>query len=232
MTNASAPLRLGVLFSGAGSTLANLIDRIAGGRLRGVQIVTTISSRRAVRGVEIARAAGLPVEIVRTREHPEIEDFADAIARPLRAAAVDLVVMAGFLCYWRYPPEFDRRILNIHPSLLPRFGGKGLFGHHVHEAVLTAGDRESGCSVHIVDHQYDHGAILAQARVPVQPDDSADSLAGRIGMAERELYPAVIQKIVDDGNLPIDPRQFAGWSPRHPLPGTAAEPVSSAAARR
>ena len=192
-------LRLGVLVSGAGATLENLVQRIRDGRLRNAEIALVISSRSAVRGVEIAQAAGLPLEIVRKRDHPDEAAFSAAIARMLDRATVDLAVLAGFLCFWRLPPRYDGRVLNIHPALLPRFGGKGMYGRHVHAAVLAAGVTESGCTVHLVDNEYDHGPIVAQARVPVQSADTPETLAQRVMAAERELYPRVIQQIADHG---------------------------------
>ncbi len=193
------PLHLAVLISGGGTTLENLIARIRDGRLRGVEIRLVISSRSTVRGVEIARAAGLPLQIVRRKDYPDDAMFSTAITAALDRARVDLVVLAGFLCFWHLPPHYAGRVLNIHPALLPRFGGKGLYGHRVHEAVLAAGATESGCTIHLVDNQYDHGPIIAQSCVPVQANDTPDSLAERVGVAERELYPRVIQQIADHG---------------------------------
>jgi len=192
-------LGLGVLISGTGTTLANLIERGADGRLRNVEIRLVISSRGAVPGVEIARQANLPLEIIRKRDYPALAAFSRAIVTALDAAGVDLVVMAGFLCFWRIPPHYEGRVLNIHPALLPNFGGHGMYGHRVHEAVLAAGVSESGCTVHLADNEYDHGPIVAQTRVPVCPDDTPDSLAARVGVAERELYPYVIQQVADHG---------------------------------
>jgi phosphoribosylglycinamide formyltransferase-1 len=196
---ARKPLRLAVLVSGSGTTLENLIARIHDGRLRGVEIRLVISSRSAVRGADIARAAGLPLAVIRKQDYPDDEAFSAVITAALDRAQVDLVALAGFLCFWRLPPHYVGRVLNIHPALLPRFGGKGFYGHRVHEAVLAAGVPESGCTVHLVDNQYDHGPIVAQSRVPVLPDDTSDTLAQRVGVAERELYPRVIQQIVDHG---------------------------------
>jgi len=192
-------LRLGVLISGSGTTLENLIRRIRDGRLRRVQIALVISSRATVRGVTIAREAGLPVEIIRRRDYADEESFSAAISAALDRVAADLVVLAGFLCHWRLPERYFGRALNIHPALLPKFGGKGMYGRHVHEAVLAAGERETGCTVHLVDDQYDHGPIIAQARVPVLPGDTPDRLAERVMAAERELYPQVIQEVADHG---------------------------------
>jgi phosphoribosylglycinamide formyltransferase 1 len=198
-TNPGKLLRLGVLISGAGTTLQNLLERIRDGRLRGAEIALVIASRSAVRGVKLARQAGLPLEIIRTRDYPDEIAFSDTVAAALDRARVDLVLLAGFLCFWRLPPRYAGRVLNIHPALLPRFGGRGLYGRRVHEAVLAAGISESGCTVHVVDNEYDHGPIVAQVSVPVLPDDTPDTLAERVGRAERELYPCVVQHVVDRG---------------------------------
>jgi phosphoribosylglycinamide formyltransferase-1 len=101
--------------------------------------------------------------------------------------------------FWRLPPRYEGRVLNIHPALLPKFGGRGMHGGHVHAAVLAAGDRESGCTVHLVDLEYDHGSIVAQRRVPVLPGDTVDTLAERVQAAERELYPEIVQAVADRG---------------------------------
>jgi phosphoribosylglycinamide formyltransferase-1 len=192
-------LRIGVLISGAGSTLQNLVERIGAQRLPGVNIAVVISSRAEVRGVEVARAAGLPLEIIRRRDFPDDRSFSAALTRCLRAHGVELVVFGGFLCYWHVPVEYAGRTLNIHPALLPGFGGRGMHGRHVHEAVLAAGATESGCTVHVVDEEYDHGPIVAQRRVPVLPGDSPETLAARVAEQERELYPAVLQRIAEEG---------------------------------
>lgn len=194
-----ATLRLGVLISGGGTTLENLVERIHDGRLRGVEIGLVISSRSAVRGVEIARRANLPLEIIRSRDHADEAAFSEALTAALDRAGVNLVLLAGFLCFWRLPSRYVGRVLNIHPALLPRFGGRGFYGRRVHEAVLAAGGSESGCTVHLVDNQYDHGPIVAQATVPIYPDDAPATLAERVGQAERELYPQVIQQVADHG---------------------------------
>jgi len=192
-------LRIGVLISGGGSTLANLHSRIADGRLPDVEIVQVVSSRPDTRGVALSREAGLPTCVLRPRDFSVAEDFSAALNAAMDAAAVELVVMGGFLCFWRIPLHYLGRVVNIHPSLLPAFGGRGMFGHHVHEAVLAAGVAESGCTVHLADNEYDHGPIVAQRRVPVLPSDTPDSLAARVGECERELYPDVIARIAREG---------------------------------
>ena len=183
--------RLVVLLSGGGRTLLNLVAAIEQGRLQ-AEIVKVISSRRDAAGVSRARAAGLDVEVLRPRDFPDAAAFAAAQTQALLAARPDLVIMAGYLVHYPVPAALAGRILNIHPSLLPRHGGQGLYGEHVHAAVLAAGDRESGCTVHVVDDEYDHGPIVAQARVAVRPGDSVETLAARVFEAECALYPQAI----------------------------------------
>lgn len=192
-------LRIAVLISGSGSTLDNLIRRIQDGRLRRVQIAHVVSSRGTVRGVEIARNANLPPSIVRRKDFSDDEAFSAALTREIDAANVDLVVLAGFLCLWRFPTRYAGRVLNIHPALLPSFGGLGMFGRNVHAAVLAAGAKTSGCTVHLADEVYDHGRIVAQRAVPVYPADTPETLAARVMAAEQDLLPEVIQRIADDG---------------------------------
>ncbi len=192
-------LRASVLISGAGSTLANLIEATRDGRLPRLALVQVVSSRSDVRGVTIAREAGIPLQIVRKRDYASASAFSAALTRTIDRANVQLVLMAGFLCLWLLPEAYRGRVLNIHPALLPKFGGQGMHGRHVHAAVLAAGERESGCSVHLVDQQYDHGPIVAQRRVPVLATDTPETLAARVGIAERELYPAVLREVCERG---------------------------------
>jgi formyltetrahydrofolate-dependent phosphoribosylglycinamide formyltransferase len=189
------PFRIAVMISGAGTSLQNLIDRIADGRLPGVEIAVVISSRSSVQGVERAVQAGLPVDVIRTKDHPDVERFSEQIALTLDVYAVDLVVQAGWLCYWRLPKRWQSKVLNIHPALLPKYGGKGFYGHHVHEAVLAAGDTETGATVHWVDNEYDHGEVITQQSCPVLDGDTPESLAERVQALERELLPSVLQAL-------------------------------------
>ena len=185
---AAAPFRLAVLISGGGRTLANLLDRIAAGSLA-ARVEAVVSSRPDVRGVEVATAAGIPVHVLPPRGRPLAEWSRDVFAA---CGDVDLVVMAGFLHLVEIPAAFAARVINIHPSLLPAFGGQGFHGMHVHRAVLDRGCTVSGCTVHLVDGEYDHGRILLQRTVPVLPDDTADSLAARVFAAECEALPEAI----------------------------------------
>ena len=188
-----APLRLVVLISGSGRTLANLLERIAAGALPAT-VEAVVASRPDVRGVEIARAAGVPVHVVPPRGRP-LADWSRDVFAPCREARADLVVMAGFLHLVEIPVDFAGRVINIHPSLLPAFGGQGFHGMHVHRAVLERGCTVSGCTVHLVDGEYDHGRILLQRTVPVLPDDTPDSLAARVFAAESEALPEAIRRI-------------------------------------
>ena len=186
-------LRLVVLLSGSGRTLENLLDRIAAGRLT-ASVERVVSSRGDVRGVRLAEQAGIPVTVLPPAGRP-LADWSDAIFTACREANPDLVVMAGFLHLVAIPADFAGRVINIHPALLPAFGGKGFHGMHVHRAVIARGCTVSGCTVHLVDNEYDHGRILLQKTVPVLRDDTAESLAARVFAVECETLPEAINRI-------------------------------------
>jgi formyltetrahydrofolate-dependent phosphoribosylglycinamide formyltransferase len=186
-------LRLAILLSGSGRTLENLLDRIAAGRLT-ASVERVVSSRGDVRGVRLAEQAGIPVTVLPPAGRP-LADWSDAIFAACREANPDLVVMAGFLHLVAIPADFAGRVINIHPALLPAFGGKGFHGMHVHRAVIARGCTDSGCTVHLVDNEYDHGRILLQNTVPVLRDDTAESLAARVFAVECETLPEAINRI-------------------------------------
>lgn len=188
--------RIAVLLSGSGRTLRNLIGCIEAGDLR-AKIVRVISTRGDALGNRVATDARIPMTIVARRGFESTASFSEAVIELLDAEQPDLVVCAGFLSKLDVPDRYMGNIVNIHPSLLPLFGGKGYFGGRVHRAVLDSGMRVSGCSVHFVDNQYDAGPIIAQRCVPVEPDDSEESLARRVFQAECELYPQVLQDVID-----------------------------------
>jgi len=187
-------VRTGVLLSGSGRTLANLLERSRGGEPP-IEIAAVVSSRPDVRGAAIAREAGLPLGVFRRKDYPDVAAHNAALNAWLAPHRPELLVLAGYLCFYQRPAWFQGPILNIHPALLPRHGGRGMYGDRVHAAVLAAGDAESGCTVHHVTDVYDAGAILAQARVPVLPDDDVHTLADRVFAAECELYPRVISEV-------------------------------------
>jgi phosphoribosylglycinamide formyltransferase-1 len=186
-------LRLAVLVSGSGRSLDNLLERIGDGRLEAA-VVAVVASRGDARAVAVARRAGVPVHVLPQDGRPR-DAWSGELFTVCRNAGTDLVVLAGFLRRIDVPADFVGRVINIHPSLLPAFGGEGFHGIHVHRAVLERGCRLSGCTVHQVDDEYDHGRILAQRAVPVLPDDTAESLAARVFAAECELLPAVVARI-------------------------------------
>ncbi|MEZ6194489.1 MAG: phosphoribosylglycinamide formyltransferase [Planctomycetota bacterium] len=188
--------RVVVLLSGTGRSLANMIARRDSGHFD-VEFAGVISSRAGVRGLVVADKAGIPVATVPRKGFADTESFSAALAEAIDAHRPDLVVMAGFLSHFRLPPALLGRVLNIHPSLLPLFGGKGYYGHHVHEAVLAAGVRVSGCTVHFVDDQYDHGPAILQLPCPVLPDDDADRLAARVFARECEALPRAVSWVLE-----------------------------------
>jgi formyltetrahydrofolate-dependent phosphoribosylglycinamide formyltransferase len=197
-----APLKLGVLISGGGRTLLNLLEAIHRGELN-AEVAVVISSLYQVKGVERARNAELPVEVIRKKDHPDVESFSRRIDETLAQYDVDLVVQAGFTCFWRIPDRLTNRVMNIHPALLPKYGGKGFYGHHVHEAVLAAGDTESGCTVHFANNEYDAGPIILQRQCPVLPDDTPDTLAERVFEQECIAYPEAIRLFAEGRLAPV-----------------------------
>lgn len=181
------PIRLVVLISGGGTTLQNLLDRIADGRLRAA-VVGVVSSRADAFGLERARRAGVPAVVVPKGQ-------AEATWAAIRGFNPDLVILGGWLNLLPIPDDYRERVLNIHPALLPAFGGRGMYGQRVHEAVLASGVVESGCTVHFADNSYDTGPILVQKRVPVLPTDTPATLAARVFEAECEAYPEAISAL-------------------------------------
>lgn len=198
-----SPARAAVLLSGSGRTLANFLERIERGTLP-LRIVAVVSSRADVRGVDVAREAGLPLGVFRRRDYPDAAAHNAAINAFLLPHAPQLIALAGYLCLYAPPAGFTGPVVNIHPALLPKYGGRGFYGDKVHQAVLAAGERESGCTVHLVEPEYDSGRILAQRRVPVLASDDVGSLAARVFAAECELYPEVLADLA---------RQLGGGGP-------------------
>src|ERR1035441_1378223 len=184
------PLRLAVLLSGAGTTLQNLIDEIAAGRLNAA-INIVIGSRPGLGGIERAAAAKLP-NLVVDRSAPA-PDFSRRIFSLIDDAGVKLVLFAGWLRLLEIPDKYAGKVMNIHPALLPSFGGKGMYGRKVHQAVLDHGCKISGCTVHFVDSAYDNGPIIVQRPCPVREEDTPESLAHRVFEEEKITYPQAIR---------------------------------------
>jgi formyltetrahydrofolate-dependent phosphoribosylglycinamide formyltransferase len=197
-------LRLGVLLSGSGRTLENILEHIRAGSLP-AEVAVVIASRPSIRGIDIGKAAGAPTHLVRPKEFSSVEAYSDAMVRLLDETRVDLVCLAGFLSCWIIPERYAGRVINIHPALLPSFGGKGMYGHHVHEAVLAWGCKVSGCTVHFVSNEYDEGPIILQRCVPAYAEDTPDDLAARVFEQECIAYPEAI-RLVAEGRLRVEGR--------------------------
>lgn len=202
-------LKLAVLISGSGRTLKNFIDLAATGELP-VDIRLVISSTAKASGLQHAANTGIPTLVVKRSDFPVgppgEKPYGDAIFAACRDVGADCVAMAGFLKLAPVPDDFAGRVVNIHPALVPAFCGPGMYGHHVHQAVLDAGVKVTGCTVHFVDNQYDHGPIIWQQPVPVFADDTTDTLAARVFEAEKEAYPHVL-KLLAAGRVQLDGRR-------------------------
>ncbi|MGA2266416.1 MAG: phosphoribosylglycinamide formyltransferase [Phycisphaerae bacterium] len=194
-------VRLGVLISGSGRTLMNIQRLIEAGQLP-AQVAVVVASRRC-KGEELARQAGLKTELVPYRKAADLQEYSRRITAALDAAGVDLVVLAGFLSLWHIPPHYLGRVINIHPALLPNFGGHGMYGHFVHEAVLAAGCKVSGCTVHFVTNEYDRGPIILQRTAPVLEGDTPEALADRVFQEELLAMPQAI-RLFAEGRLHIE----------------------------
>ncbi len=185
------PTRLVVLISGSGRTLVNLLAEQAAERLN-IKVPLVIANRDCT-GVERALESKLTCEIIRPKSFDNLEEFSYEVFDRCRRARADLVVLAGYLAKLEIPPDFEGRVMNIHPALIPAFCGQGMYGHHVHEAVIKRGCKVSGCTVHLVDNEYDHGPILLQKVVEVKDNDTPDTLAGRVFEQECIAYPEAIR---------------------------------------
>lgn len=194
MLHVKRPINLAILVSGSGTTLQNLIDLIGAGQLD-AQIVKVIASRDGLESEKRAAKAFLPYEVVRRKDFPSAETFSDHIFSKCDLADADLVVCAGWLALLSIPHRYEGRVINVHPALLPAFGGKGMFGHHVHEAVLASGDMFTGCTVHFLDNEYDSGPIILQRTCDVLATDDAERLAQRVQAQERVALPEAIRLI-------------------------------------
>lgn len=193
----SNPFTISVLISGGGTTLRNLIEKRSQGQLD-AEICQVISSNPRAAGIQFANQAGIACQILDHRKSDGVEAFSASVFEAIRASGAGLVVMGGFLRRLKIPVDFENRVINIHPSLIPAFCGKGLYGSRVHQSVIEYGCKITGCTVHFVDDQYDHGPIIAQKAVSVLATDDAQTLAARVFERECELYPETINLIAAD----------------------------------
>ncbi len=195
MNESTRQKTIAVLISGGGTTLKNLIDWAGQGRLV-PKIACVISSRFDAKGLDYAREADMPSHVVDWNSSRDISKLNCQLFEILDAYAVDLVVAGGFLKRLIIPASYQQRVVNIHPSLIPSFCGYGFYGLKVHAAVLDFGCKVSGCTVHFVDDEFDHGPIIAQGSVPVLDDDSPASLAARVFALECQIYPQTINRLL------------------------------------
>ncbi len=192
MTATKTTVPVAVFLSGGGRSLQNLIDHQQKGMLSGIELRLALSSSSKVRGVEVAANAGIETHVVLKSAHTDPDAYTEAMFGPCRANGIQLVVMAGFLKHVSIPNDYAGRVINIHPSLLPSFGGAGMYGNRVHQAALDRGVQFSGCTVHYVDNDYDNGPIILQRCCTVAHDDTADSLAARVFQMECEALPTAL----------------------------------------
>lgn len=223
------PLRLAVLLSGGGRTLQNIADRISAGELNAV-VKVVIGSNPNAFGLERARRMNLPTFVYTRKQFNSPAELSDVLFDTIRQHEVDLIVLAGYLSLLVIPQDFAGRVINIHPALLPSFGGPGMYGHHVHEAVLSHGCKLSGCTVHFCDQTYDTGQIVTQKICPVLEDDTPDALAARVFEQECLAFPEAL-KLIAQGRVILHGRRAhilpevaeiaerAKWFAEHALAG-------------
>ena len=197
-------MRIAVFASHGGSNLQSLIDACESGRIDGKVVLVVCNNRKAY-ALERAANHGVPALVITDKDFADYAAYASAMLAALDMAGVELICLAGYMK--KIPDElirkYHRRVVNIHPALLPKFGGKGMYGIHVHEAVLAAGETETGVSIHLVDSDYDHGRIISQRRVAVLPGDTPESLQQRVLEIEHELYPETVARIAS-GELKLE----------------------------
>ena len=201
----SSHLKLATLVSGSGTTLQNFIDVVAAGKLDAT-IDLVIGSRPGLLGLTRAADAKLPNFVVDRREFDDSAAFSRQVFSLCDDAGVDLVCLTGWLCLLDLPERYAGRVMNIHPALLPSFGGRGMYGKKVHQAVLDHGCKVSGCTVHFVDNTYDTGPIILQRTCVVEDDDTPETLAHRVFDEEKLAYPQAI-RLFQQGRLRIDGRR-------------------------
>lgn len=191
--------RIGVLVSGGGSNLQAIIDSIDNGSLE-AEIAVVISNKPGVYALERASAHGIPALVIDHRNFATNHEFTAAILKVLLEYRVDLVCLAGFLRILDriLIDAFPKRILNIHPALLPAFGGKGMYGHHVHEAVIASGTKYSGATVHLVTPETDVGPIIRQEIVAIDDTDTPETLAEKVLKIEHRIYPEAIKLLLEE----------------------------------
>lgn len=204
------PIRLAVCVSGGGTTLQNLVELIRAKKLR-AQVVQVVASRPRIGAIDKAGAAGIPLALA-NRSAKSVAEFSKSVFDPIRHSKADLVVLGGFLSLVEIPPDYHGKVINVHPSLIPAFSGKGYHGQAVHKAVVESGVKVSGCTVHFADATYDTGPIILQRTIPVLDNDTPEDVAARVFKAECQALPEAIA-LYADGRLKVDGRRVRVLSP-------------------
>jgi formyltetrahydrofolate-dependent phosphoribosylglycinamide formyltransferase len=206
---ANKPIRIGILLSGRGrgSNMQAIIDAARDGRIPG-EVALVASTSPGAPALERARQSGVPALLIAAEEYESQEELDRALAAAFEEARVDLVCLAGYmrLLGRAFLSRFPNRVMNVHPGLLPAFGGRGFYGRRVHEAVIESGARFSGVTVQFVDEEYDHGPIIIQKVVPVEWEDTPETLAARVLEAEHQAYPEAV-RLFAEGRLRIEGRR-------------------------
>lgn len=195
------PVRLGVLISGGGTTLLNLLGCIKAETLN-AEVSVVVTNQPDCKGRGRAEDSGLLTCVRRRSDFESLAEYSDEVFRLMNDNSVDLVIMAGFLSMLQIPDDYQHRVLNIHPSLIPSFCGKGMYGHHVHEAVKARGVKVSGCTVHFANNQYDEGPIVLQRTIELPDNSSAEEIASLVFQQEQLAYPEAIRRVVS-GKLEV-----------------------------
>ena len=192
-------VNISVLVSGGGTNFQAVIEAIERGDIPCGQIVQVISSTSKAYSLERAKNHGIKAKVIGKENYPDMSDRTDAILAALKEEETDMIVLAGYMSVLdaRLIDAYRDRIINIHPSLIPKYCGKGFYGHHVHEAVLAGGETESGATVHFVDEGVDTGKIILQRTVPVEPGDTPDTLAARVLKVEHTILPMAVKQLTE-----------------------------------
>ena len=190
-------LNISVMASGGGTNFQAILDALASGEIENAEVKLLIASNDKAFAIERAKGAGIKTVVISAKDYPDMDAKTDAILKALAEAETDLIVLAGYMSILdpKVIQEYSGRIINIHPSLIPKHCGKGMYGLKVHEAVLAAGDTETGATVHYVDEGVDTGEIILQEKVPVVDGDTPEVLQKRVLETEHKILPAVIQMI-------------------------------------
>ena len=201
----SDKLNIAVFASGKGSNFKSILESIKLGKIRNAHIVIVVSNNPDAGALEVARENNIPILHINRRQFASDDDFNAALMSAMQKDRVNFIVLAGYMK--KIDPNiikaFKNQIVNIHPALLPKFGGKGMYGIHVHEAVIASKEKFSGASVHIVDEEYDHGPIVLQKTVQVEPDDTPETLATKVLQIEHDIYPEAI-RLFAEGRVRVD----------------------------